>query len=171
MQIKILVAYASKHGATEEIAERIGLILSQHSFLVDVLPVNEVVSLTPYQVIIAGSAVYFGQWRHQVAKFLRKNKHELAKKKTWLFSSGPTGNGNPVEIMKGWKYPPTLQLTISAIKPCDIALFHGHLNLETMNVFERFIINKLKVPVGDFREWDAIESWAKQIAEQLSTSD
>jgi menaquinone-dependent protoporphyrinogen oxidase len=171
MQTKVLVAYASKHGATEEIAERIGLILSQHSFLVDVLPVNEVTSLIPYQAIIAGSAVYFGQWRHHTSRFLRKNKHELAKKKTWLFSSGPTGNGNPVEIMKGWKYPPTLQSVISTIKPCDIALFHGHLNLDTLNVFERFIVNKLKVPAGDFRKWDAIEIWAKQIAEQLSASD
>ncbi|MBP1640794.1 MAG: Flavodoxin-like protein [Bacteroidetes bacterium] len=170
MQIKILIAYASKHGATEEIAERIGLILSQHSLLVDVLPINEVTSLASYQVIIVGSAVYFGQWRRHAARFLRKNRNELIKKKVWLFSSGPTGKGNPVEIMKGWKYPPTLQLVISTIKPLDIVLFHGQLNIEKMNMFERFIINKIKTPVGDFREWDVIENWANHIAEQINTS-
>jgi hypothetical protein len=39
-----------------------------------------------------------------------------------------------------------------------------------MNMFERFIISKIKAPVGDFREWDAIENWAESIAKQLSTS-
>ena len=171
MQIKVLVAYASKYGATEEIAERIGLILSQAGLLVDVSPVNEVVTLETYHAIVMGSAVYLGQWRRSAAKFLRKNKHELAKKRVWLFSSGPTGKGNPVEIMKGWKYPPTLQLSISAIKPCDIALFHGQLNLEKMNMIERFVISKIKAPVGDFREWDVIENWAKSIAFQLNTPE
>ncbi|GAT63619.1 flavodoxin domain-containing protein [Paludibacter jiangxiensis] len=169
MQKKVLVAYASKYGATEEIAERIGLILSQSGLLVDVLPVYDTASLEPYQAIVMGCAVYFGQWRRPAIKFLKNNKRELADKDVWLFSSGPTGKGNPVEIMKGWKYPPTLQLVMSTIKPHDIALFHGQLSLDKMNVFERFIISKIKAPVGDFREWDVIEEWAKNIAQQLNT--
>lgn len=166
---KILVAYASKYGATEEIAECIGLALSQAGHQVSILPVDEVTNVSTYDVFVIGSAVYVGQWRRQAVKFLRKYKHELASKQVWLFSSGPTGNGNPVDIMKGWKYPPTLQFLIKAIKPQDIALFHGQLNTEKLNLIERFLVKRIKAPTGDFRDWTTIEHWATNIANNVKS--
>lgn len=167
---KILVAYASKYGATEEIAECIGLVLSQAGHQVSILPVDEVTDVSTYDVFVIGSAVYVGQWRRATVKFLRRHKHELASKQTWLFSSGPTGSGNPVDIMKGWKYPPTLQFLIKSIKPVDIAFFHGHLNPEKLNMIERFLINKIKAPIGDFRDWTSIKQWATDIAGNIEST-
>jgi menaquinone-dependent protoporphyrinogen oxidase len=170
MNTKVLVAYASKYGATEEIAERIGLTLSRNGFIVDVLPVDEVSNLKHYEAIVLGSAVYVGQWRRQAARFLKKNAKMLSKKLVWLFSSGPTGDGNPVDLMKGWHFPLLLQQVADRIKPCDIAFFHGEVNMEKVNFLERFVINKIHVSTGDFRNWGDIEAWADNISKQLQLS-
>lgn len=101
MAVTVLVAYASKYGATAEIAEKIGQLLRQEDLQADVLPVNRVGNLTQYKAVIIGSAVYIGKWRKEVVKFLRTNEKLLAERSVWLFSSGPTGEGDPVELMKG----------------------------------------------------------------------
>jgi menaquinone-dependent protoporphyrinogen oxidase len=61
MEIRVLVAYASKYGATAEIAEKIGQVLRQAGLQVDVSPVNHISDLTPYRAIVLGSAIYMGQ--------------------------------------------------------------------------------------------------------------
>jgi hypothetical protein len=41
------------------------------------------------------------------------------------------------------------------------------MNPEVLNFFERWIVNKIKSPTGDFRDWEAISVWATSIAETL----
>lgn len=165
---KILVAYASKYGATEEIAERIGLVISQSDNHVDILPVEEVTDLKSYDAAIIGSAVYIGQWRQQAVKFLKKNRRILASKKVWLFSSGPSEQGDPSHTLKEWKYPATLHSIIKTIHPRDITLFHGYLNTAKLNFIERFMVKKIKASTGDFRDWHMIENWASGIAKSVN---
>lgn len=62
------MVYATKYGATAEIAEKIGEVLRQAGLPTDVLPVKQVDDLTPYTAIILGSAVYIGKWRKEAAK-------------------------------------------------------------------------------------------------------
>lgn len=167
MEIRVLVAYASKYGATAEIAEKIGQLLRQEDLQADVLPVNRVGNLTQYKAVIIGSAVYIGKWRKEVVKFLRTNEKLLAERSVWLFSSGPTGEGDPVELMKGWRFPEGLRPIIDRIQPRDIAIFHGMLDMKKLNFLEKFAIKNVKSPVGDFRDWDAITSWTTAIADEL----
>ena len=98
MDDQVLVAYATKYGATKEIAEEIGNVLRQAGLLTDVLPVNKVRDLNPYRAVILGSAVYIGRWRKEAAKFLQAHEQALAERQVWLFSSGPTGEGAPPTI-------------------------------------------------------------------------
>lgn len=60
MNKQVLVAYASKYGATAEIAKRIGLALQTTGFTVDVQSIDKVVDPANYSGIILGSAVYAG---------------------------------------------------------------------------------------------------------------
>jgi menaquinone-dependent protoporphyrinogen oxidase len=53
----ILVAYASKHGATQEIAEAIADELRQADHDIDCIPAGHVRDLEPYQAVVIGSAV------------------------------------------------------------------------------------------------------------------
>lgn len=98
---------------------------------------------------------------------MQANETVLAEKLVWLFSSGPTGEGDPVELTQGWRLPEKLQPVADRIAPRDIAVFHGALNREKLNLIERWMIQNVKAPVGDFRDWEAITSWATDIADVL----
>ena len=167
MEIRVLVTYASKHGATAEIAEKIGQTLRQAGLQADVLPVNRVSDLKPFQAVVLGSAVYMGQWRKQAVNFLKTNEKSLAERPVWLFSSGPMGKGDPVQLTKGWRFPKSQGPIIDRIRPRDIALFHGMLDMKKLNFFEKWVIKNVKAPIGDFRDWDAIAAWATAIAGAL----
>jgi menaquinone-dependent protoporphyrinogen oxidase len=167
MDTQVLVAYATKYGATAEIAEIIGEVLRQAGLRADVRPAEKVSDVSAYQAVVLGSAVYIGRWRKQATKFLNANEKALAERPVWLFSSGPTGEGDPVELLKGWRLPGGLQPVADRIQPRDIAVFHGAVNVDDLNFIERWMIKNVKSPVGDFRDWEAITAWAEGIAAAL----
>jgi menaquinone-dependent protoporphyrinogen oxidase len=167
METRVLVAYGTKYGATAEIAEKIGQVLQQAGLQADVLPADRARDLSAYQAVVLGSGVYVGRWRKEAAKFLKANEQALAGKPVWLFSSGPTGEGDPAELLQGWRLPGALQPIADRIQPRDIAVFHGAVDINKLNVIEKWMINNVKSPVGDFRDWDAITAWATAIADDL----
>jgi menaquinone-dependent protoporphyrinogen oxidase len=163
MLMRLLVTYASKYGSTAEIAEIIGKELRLRNHEVEVKPVGEVDSLDGYEGFIIGSAVYAGGWMKPAAKFLRSNQQLLADQPLWLFSSGPTGQGDPNEIMDGWTFPENMEKLLETIKPYDVILFHGNIDLDRLNFAERMIIKSVKATVGDYRDWLVIRKWAGRI--------
>jgi menaquinone-dependent protoporphyrinogen oxidase len=172
MAQNILVTYASKYGATKEIAEKIGEVLRQASLRVDVVSVDGIRDLSLYEVIILGSAVYVGKWQKEAVEFLSANEKTLTGRLVWLFSSGPTGEGDPLELVEGQRLPPALQPVVDRIRPRDIAVFHGFINPDKLNFIEKWSIKSLvKKPFGDFRDWAAIMSWAASIAESLKEAE
>jgi menaquinone-dependent protoporphyrinogen oxidase len=172
MNRKILVTYASKYGATKEIAEKIAAVLRQAGLQVDVFPVDDSLDITSYKAVILGSAVYIGKWQNEAVEFLRANERILANRLVWLFSSGPTGEGDPVELVEGVRLPAALQPVVDRIQPGDIAVFHGFIDPGKINFIEKWAIKSLvKKPFGDFRDWDAITSWATSIAKALKERD
>lgn len=164
---KVLVAYASKHGATAEIAEQIAAVLRGAGLPVQVAPVGEVEDVTSYSAVVLGSAVYMGRWRREASRFVTRHADRLADRYTWIFSSGPTDEGDPEELTNGWALPKPLQATIERIVPCDVKLFHGKLDPDELGVFERWIVRTVKAPMGDFRDPATIEAWAQGIAATL----
>ena len=167
MNTQILVAYATKHGATAGIAERIGLVLQRSGLIVDVRSVEDVDDVEIYQAVVLGSAVYVGRWRREAVRFLEAYAEALSTRPVWLFSSGPTGEGDPAALLEGWQLPDILAPFVDQIQPRSIALFHGAIQIQQLNLAERMIVKALQVPVGDYRDWDAIESWATEIAAAL----
>ncbi len=167
MPDKVLVAYASKHGATAEIAEKIGEVLARSGLEADVQPVKKVKDLAPYQAVILGSAVYIGMWRKDAVRFVKANQSALADRKVWIFSSGPTGEGDPVELLHGWRLPKKVEPIAEAIKPRDTAVFHGNVDLDTLSGMEKMMIGKVEAPTGDFRDWAMISAWAEGVAAEL----
>lgn len=170
MTAQVLVAYASKYGATQEIAEEIGQVLTKAGLPTDVLPINLVSDLSRYQAFVVGSAVYIGKWRKEAVRFLKANQKKLSGMPVWLFSSGPTGEGDPVELLMGWRFPRAIQPIVDRIKPRGIRVFHGDVNVSKLNSIEKSIIKNVKAHVGDFRDWDDIRSWANAVAVDLNAS-
>ena len=164
MTNNVLVAYATKYGATAEIAERIGQTLRTIGTEVDVVPADKAGDPAGYAAVVLGSAVYAGSWRKEAAAWLEAHETVLAGRPTWLFSSGPTGEGDAAELMKGWRFPEALQPVADRIQPRDIAFFHGEIDTKKLNLAEKVLVKGIKAPTGDFRDWDAIEAWAGGIA-------
>jgi menaquinone-dependent protoporphyrinogen oxidase len=117
--------------------------------------------------VILGSAVYIGQWRKEAVKFLEANENTLTERPVWLFSSGPTGEGDPVELLQGWEFPKGQQAIADRIQPRDIIVFHGNVDVKKLNFLHKWMISKVEAPVGDFRDREAITSWAASVAKVL----
>jgi len=167
MTNSILIAYASKYGATAEIAEKIGEVPRQAGLSTEVQAVDRVRDLTAYKAVVLGSAVYIGRWRKQAAEFLEANEKALAERPVWLFSSGPTGEGDQEAFGEGRRLPEPLQPIADRIRPRDIAVFPGRVDPKDLNLLERWMIKNVQAPVGDFRDWAAITAWAASIAAAL----
>ncbi len=172
MDKNILVTYASKYGATKEIAEKIGEVLRQASLQADVLPVDGIQDINPYKAIILGSSVYIAKWQKEAVKFLQDNEKFMVDRPVWLFSSGPTGEGDPVVLLEGWRLPADVQPVADRIQPRDIAVFHGFINPDKINFIEKWAVKSVvKKPFGDFRDWEMIVTWATEIAAALKNAE
>jgi len=168
MSQRVLVAYASKYGSTAEIAERIGQTLRQAGLEVDVAEITPTLNPMPYAAVIVGSAIYTGVWLKPAVEFLQGYSEALSKRPVWIFSSGPTGEGDPMTLLKGWRVPEGQRHLVERLQPRDVAVFHGHINLDKLNLAEKMMITVIKAPTGDFRNWQAIEAWAGGIAGALA---
>ena len=166
---KVLVTFASSHGATAEIAHVIGTVLRDNKFAVDVRRIEDVKAISAYNAIVLGSAIYIGEWLGSAQDFLIAHAETLKKQYVWLFSSGPTGEGNVLELLDGARLPESLEAIVAAIEPRDVAVFGGKIDLRRLRKNERVIIKAANVPKGDFRNWYAIKFWAQQIADTLKT--
>jgi menaquinone-dependent protoporphyrinogen oxidase len=156
----VLVAYASKHGATYDIAERIAEVLRRRGHAVEVHTTEAVHDAGAYEAAVIGSAVYFGRWRPQAVDFVSDNRSALAGHPVWLFSSGPLGDHPETE-------PDHLAELRDAVDARDHRTFFGALDRERLSLGERLVTKAVQAPYGDFRDWAEIDAWADGIAEQL----
>jgi menaquinone-dependent protoporphyrinogen oxidase len=168
---KVLVTYATKHKSTEEIAYFIGNVLRGNQFKVDVIDIDSVDNLDEYSAVIIGSAVYIGQWLKSATNFLRHHQNQLAKLPVWIFSTGPTGEGSPDTLLDGFLMPENIHDTVMMIQPRHVILFHGRLDRAQLGIGERMMINAVKAPLGDFRDWHMIRAWANRIMAELQSED
>ena len=174
--MKILVAYASRHGSTKGIAERIAAELERHELDVDFRSVDTVESVDGFDAFVIGSAVYAGQWEKSASTFVRMYAPLLRRYPVWLFSSGPVGtetvdkNGHDVlEVTR----PKQFAEFATLIRPRGEQVFFGAYDPDRSDasLAERFIVKvpaiREMLPAGDFRDWDAIDAWATDIATEL----
>ena len=177
--MKILVAYATRHRATQGIAEAIGATLAQHGHEVAVLPVKGVDATAEYDAYVIGSAAYVGHWLKDASSFVRKHRSTLGSRPVWLFSSGPVGTdavdakGRDVVISSE---PAEFAEFAAAIHPRGQRVFFGRYdpNAAPIGLMEKFGAPFLRMPAvrealpaGDFRDWPAIEAWSAEIAQEL----
>jgi len=166
MSKKVLVAYASKAGATAGIAGAIGAELTARGHDVDVVDVNRVKDLTPYDVVILGSALYLRRWRKDAVRFLRHNVDALRERQVWLFHSGPVGpDKDQAQTM-----PPAVRRLAQNIGARPAVTFAGSLEPDTAKGFlaRRLATGNL---AGDFRDWTKIRAWATGISTTIEPTE
>jgi len=174
----VLVAYASRHGATQGIAERIAQTLQAAGVAAEARPAASVKGLAGYDAFVIGSAAYMFHWEKDAVELVRRNRAALAGKPVWLFSSGPLGTealdaqGRDQKVAAVPKEVPELR---DAVNARDHRVFFGayERDRKLIGLAERFVsvmpAAREALPVGDFRDWPEIEAWAAGIARDLSS--
>lgn len=169
MERKILVAYASKYGATREIAEKIAGVLGGAGFQADVLPAGRDLDPSTYSAVVLGAALYIGKWHKDAEAFVKTQEESLATRPVWVFSSGPSGEGDPLELVEGQRLPANMQPILDRIRPQEATVFHGNIDPGKIHFMEKWAVqNVVKKPMGDYRDWGMITAWAAKIAAGLA---
>ncbi len=171
MSDKILVTYASATGSTAGVAEAIGATLAENGFMVDVCPMGQVRDLSPYQAVVAGSAVHAGAWLPEAMTFMRANQAELMLKPFAVFLVCMTlampGGNKYREHVATWLDP-----IRSLVNPMSEGLFAGALDVNKIPSFGDRCKFRLSVMMGvwsegDHRDWKAIRAWATSLGSKL----
>lgn len=163
---KVLIAYASKAGSTGEVAGVIGEELSAKGMSVDVFQLKQVKDLSSYQAIVIGSAIRMGSWLPEATKFLEAHKTELSRIPTAFFTVCMTLHEETEQNRR--KVEEFMQPVRAILEPVSLGLFAGKMDYSKLSFMDRQIIKMVKTPVGDFRNWDAIRSWSREIQPMLS---
>lgn len=157
--MKLLVASASRHGATARIAERIAVELRRRGHEVDVSVAEAGRWLDDeHDGYIVGSAVYFGHWLRGARQFLDENAAVLRRHPVWLFSSGPTGSPGSAGVDERH-----VGALIAACSARSHAVFGGRLERAGLSLRERLAARAVTAPFGDFCDFDAVDAWTAEI--------
>jgi len=162
----ILLAYASRFGSTQEVAETIAATLREAGLEVDLQPMQEVKSLDRYDVVVLGAAIYNAKWNADAHQFVAQYQDALSQLPVAIFTLGPL---SPSEAAKRnsrrqldgelAKYP--------WLRPVAVEIFAGKYDPAKpgMGFFDRF------VPARDVRNWDTIRAWATGLPAQLQQGE
>lgn len=165
MPSRILVAYASRDGSTAEIAEVIAHVLRGTGAAVDVASVKEAGSLDGYDAVVLGSAVHAWRVLPEAVQFAERHRQALA--------------GLPVAYFVGCDrmredtphHRDVSQAALDALRkirePRSIGLFAGKRDLHNPHPLFRWLLARVGIIEGDWRNWPAIRAWAAALPQQL----
>lgn len=151
--MKILVAYDTKNGSTTGVAEAIASRLGEHGSSVEIYPAKKVRNLETFDCLVLGAPIYSGRWMsgaHHILKKAGKLKPEQ-RPSVAIFALGPRRDESP----DNWTRPrEQFDRALSkhpSVQPVSTALFGG-------------ADPPKKSPRRDIRDWEAIKSWADELA-------
>ena len=163
MTEKILVAYATQHGSTQEVAEAIGTTLREHGLEAEVQSVHQVPNLDGYSAVILGAPFYMGRWLRDARHFLKKHRVALAKLPVAIFALGPRSEvGEEIREVRA-----QLDKALAAapwITPVEISVFGGKVDPVSLH----FPFNHMEAT--DARNWTAIHIFAEKLAQIFHSS-
>lgn len=168
--MKVLVTAASRHGSTAQIAQAIAEVLHSRGFAVAVVPPHKVASLSEFDAVVLGSAVYTGHWMDSAIALADRIGVELPDRPVWLFSSGPVGDPSRKLVQQMGADPVDLPRVLRACRARGHKVFAGKLDQHNLRGLQRVGLLLFRSLEGDFRDWEDIRDWTHSIAGQLLAS-
>jgi menaquinone-dependent protoporphyrinogen oxidase len=172
---RVLVVYASRHGATAGIAERIGKVLRSSGLDSVVADATDLPDPAGFDAYVVGSATYIGKWERDAISWVKRHEAVLATRPVWLFSSGPVGTERVTKSGASvLEDPSTITELRPMLHPRGTTVFFGAWDpsLPSATLAERIVRRmpaiKDLLPTGDFREWPVIEAWARDVAADVA---
>ena len=172
--MRVLVAFATAHGSTQGIANRVADGLRSHGLQVRVEELADLNALSGYDAAVIGSAIHTGNWLPEASRMLARHGQELGDTPVWLFSVSSVGESSSF-------FPGFIANWMKKMRrePKDVADFRksrsvrGHRNFagainkddwgRAGNLFLRLLGGRF----GDHRDWVDIDAWTESIAKDL----
>ena len=161
----ILVAYATKYGSTQEVAEAIATRLRGRGFTIDVHAARDVDSLDGYDAVVFGGALYFFRLRREGRRFLSRHRKALSRVPVAVFGMGPIEDTEEQYVGARKHLDKSLDKNES-ISPVAVTVFGGAFDPTGLRFPDANPAMKKLAPT-DLRDWVAIEAWADSLPEAL----
>ena len=161
IQTRILVAHASRHGSTREVAEAVAATLRARGFAVEVMPAGEVGQVGSYAGVVLGGALYTGRLHKDARRFLARHREALGDRVLAVFALGPR-TLEPADVAASRAQLDRALRAVPELTPVSVAIFGGAVRPVEL----RFPLNRM--PASDARDWAAIDAWADELAPQLA---
>lgn len=167
----VLVAYGTKYGSTQQIAERIADTLREAGCRVELRRAGQVHAPDGYRAVVLGSAVYMARWRPEALRLLaRLARHpQSAPRDLWLFSSGPVGEDSDAQTERAdrWTRPTRVEHLATQLGVHEHVVFGGCISADDGGFMRKKMAQGTAPQWRDRRDWDAIEAWALTISAAL----
>jgi menaquinone-dependent protoporphyrinogen oxidase len=166
MSTSILVAYATRYGSTQEVAEAVAATLRERGLAVDIRPMREVRGLEGYRAIVLGAPLYMFHWHKDALHFLARHREALTARPLAVFALGPF-HDEEKEYQEVRRQLDKELAKFPWLTPTAIAIFGGKVDPQKLT-FPHNLVPALKnMPASDVRDWAAIRAWANDLATQF----
>ena len=147
----VLVAYGTKHGSTQEVAESIA------ATLVALRAASQVEDIDAYDGVVVGGSLYTGRWHADARRFVRRHHSELVTRPLAVFAMGPRTMSDD-DVAASRQQLDHALADFPDLKPVATEIFGGVVDPKKLH----FPLNHL--PASDARDWEAIRAWAAEVA-------
>src|SRR6266487_3621575 len=166
MSASVLVAYATRYGSTQEVAEAVASTLRESGLEVDFQPMRDVRTLDQYRAVVLGAPLYMFHWHKDALNFLARHRAALTARPVAIFALGPF-HAEEKEYQEVRRQLDKELAKFPWLTPEAIAIFGGKFDPEKLT-FPHNLVPALKnMPASDIRDWTAIRAWASDLAAQF----
>jgi menaquinone-dependent protoporphyrinogen oxidase len=166
MEGKVLVAYATKNGSTEEVAEAVAATLREGGLEVEIRRAREVRTLEGYRGVVLGAPLYMFRWHKDARGFMARQRDGLMGRRTAVFALGPLHDDEKDRLEVRAQLDKELA-KFTWLAPVAVAIFGGKFDPAKLTFPYNLIPALKRMPVSDIRDWPAIRAWADSICPLL----
>jgi menaquinone-dependent protoporphyrinogen oxidase len=174
-EMKILVAYETGHGSTEEIAEKMAEVLRQNGAEADLLRCRQAEDISGYDAFVLGSPIWANNTLGPFRAFVRKHSEELADKPKALFVTSGAAQNEKGKLQIENDVIPKVLASLSGDEPVAVGNFGGVIDFDKYAFGMRLVMKGIAKVVGgptsgrhDYRDWDEISAWAKSVLDAFA---
>jgi menaquinone-dependent protoporphyrinogen oxidase len=164
----VLIAYATRYGATRSIAGRIAARLREYGHQVVLHATDRPIDAAMYDAVVVGSSVYDQAWLPAAQDFVRQNLDALAGRPVWMFSVGALRNPGRWARIGARTYPQKIRGVRGYVEARDYHYFSGEFYRERIGRVGAVLWRLCGGRFGDFRNWSDVDAWAHGIASALA---
>jgi menaquinone-dependent protoporphyrinogen oxidase len=162
LSASVLVAYATRYGSAQEVAEAVAATLRERGLEVDTQPMRDVRSLEGYRAVVLGTAIYMFRLHKDARRFLSRHREVLVHRPVAIFALGPFNDEE-----KEWQGV-RLQLDKELARypwftPIAQEVFGGKFDPAKLRFPYNLVPALKRLPASDIRDWNAIRAWASSL--------